>query len=216
VSYTTVELLAFGFTAFLVGFSGAIVPGPMLTVSITESFKKGYKAGTSVVFGHVAAETGMVVLLGLGLSQIIGLKAPFIAICIIGGAFLVFMGINLIKSGQRKASIQTTAEKRTLAYGPIYGGIVTSLFNPYFFMWWFTVGAAFVFEGLRLAGLVGLAAFLIGHWASDFSWYGFVSFCTDRGAAVAGDKAYRFILIGCGVFLSLLGLVFVYSGFATI
>jgi len=216
VSYTSVELLAFGFTAFLVGFSGAIVPGPMLTVSITESFKKGYKAGTSVVFGHVAAETGMVVLLGLSLSQILGLKAPFIAICVIGGAFLVFMGINLIKSGQGRASIQATPEKRTLAYGPIYGGIITSLSNPFFFLWWFTVGAAFVFEGLRLAGLVGLAAFLIGHWASDFSWYGFVSICTDRGAAIAGDRAYRIILISCGVFLSILGLGFVYSGFINI
>jgi threonine/homoserine/homoserine lactone efflux protein len=216
VSYTTVELLAFGFTAFLLGFSGAIVPGPMLTVSITESFKKGYKAGTSVVFGHVAAETAMVVLLTLGLSQIIGLKAPFIAICVIGGAFLVFMGINLIKSGQGNASVQTTAEKRTLAYGPVYGGIITSLSNPFFFLWWFTVGAAFVFEGLRLAGLVGLAAFLIGHWASDFSWYGFVSICTDRGAAIAGDRTYRLVLLSCGVFLSILGLGFVYNGFINI
>jgi len=211
-----IELLAFGFTAFLVGFSGAIVPGPMLTVSMTEAIKKGYQAGTSVVFGHVIAETGMIVLLALGLSQIIGLKAPFIAICIIGGAFLVFMGVNLIKSGQRNASIEITEEEPKFVHGPIYGGLITSVSNPYFFMWWFTVGATFVFEGLRLAGLVGVAAFLIGHWASDFSWYGFVSFCTERGAAVAGDKAYRFVLIGCGVFLSLLGLVFVYSGFATI
>ncbi|MGZ8880359.1 MAG: LysE family transporter [Halobacteriota archaeon] len=198
------------------GFSGAIVPGPMLTVSMTEAIKKGYRAGTSVVFGHVIAETGMIVLLALGLSQIIGLKAPFIAICIIGGAFLVFMGVNLIKSGQRNVSIEITEEEPKFVHGPIYGGLITSVSNPYFFMWWFTVGATFVFEGLRLAGLVGLAAFLIGHWASDFSWYGFVSLCTERGAAVAGDKAYRFVLIGCGVFLSLLGLVFVYSGFATI
>jgi len=141
----------------------------MLTASITESFKKGYKAGTSVVFGHVVAETSMVVLLGLGLSQIIGLKAPFIAICIIGGAFLVILGINLIKSGQEGA-FQRTVEKPAIARGPIYGGIIASVSNPFFFMWWFTVGAAFVFEGFRLAGLVGLAAFLIGHWTSDFSW----------------------------------------------
>lgn len=188
----------------------------MLTASITESLRKGNRAGTSVVFGHVVAETSMVVLLALGLSQIIGLKAPFVGICIIGGAFLVFMGINLIKSGQGKASIETPAEKPKLAYGPIYNGIITSLSNPFFFMWWFTVGAAFVFEGLRLAGLVGLAAFLIGHWTSDFSWYGFVSICTDRGAAVAGDRAYRFVLISCGVFLSILGVVFVYNGFVNI
>ena len=63
---------------------------------------------------------------------------------------------------------------------------------------------------------MGLTAFLIGHWSSDFSWYRFVSICTDRGAAVAGDRAYRFVLISCGVFLSILGLVFVYSGFVNI
>jgi len=188
----------------------------MLTASITEAVKKGYRAGTSVVFGHVIVETIMIVLLALGLSQIIGLKTPFIVICIVGGAVLVFMGVNLIKSGQRSASVEIAEEEPKFVHGPIYGGIITSLSNPYFFMWWFTVGATFVFEGLRLAGLVGLATFLIGHWASDFSWYGFVSFCTDRGTAVAGDKTYRFVLIGCGVFLSVLGLVFVYSGFATI
>jgi threonine/homoserine/homoserine lactone efflux protein len=199
-----------------VGFSGAIVPGPMLTASITEAVKKGYRAGTSVVFGHVIVETSMIVLLALGLSQIVGLKTPFIVICIVGGAVLVFMGVKLIKSGRKSASIEITEEEPKFAHGPIYSGIITSLSNPYFFMWWFTVGATFVFEGLRLAGLVGLATFLIGHWASDFSWYGFVSFCAEKGTAVAGDKAYRFILIGCGAFLSLLGLVFVYSGFATI
>jgi threonine/homoserine/homoserine lactone efflux protein len=126
------------------------------------------------------------------------------------------MGINLIRSGQRKASIRTAAEKPTHAYGPIYNGLITSLSNPFFFMWWFTVGAAFVFEGLRLAGLVGLAAFLIGHRASDFSWYGFVSISADRGAAIAGDRAYQIVLISCGVILSILGLGFVYTGFINI
>ncbi|MGZ4924777.1 MAG: LysE family transporter [Halobacteriota archaeon] len=210
------ELLAFGFTAFLVGFSGAIVPGPMLTASITEAVKKDYRAGTSVVFGHVIVETSMIVLLALGLSQIIGLKTPFIVICIVGGAVLVFMGVKSIKSGRKGAAVETTKEEPKFVHGPIYSGIITSLSNPYFFMWWFTVGATFVFEGLRLAGLVGLATFLIGHWASDFSWYGFVSFSIDKGTAFAGDKAYRIILIACGAFLSVLGLVFVYIGFATI
>lgn len=68
-----------------------------------------------------------------------------------------------------------------------------------------------MFQGLRLAGLVGLASFFIGHWTSDFSWYGFVAICTERGASIAGDQVHRFILIGCGAFLSALGAVFVYS-----
>ena len=89
----------------------------MLTVSISESFKKGYKAGTSVVFGHVVVETSIVVLLGLGLSQIIGLKASFIAICVIGGAFLVIMGINLIKSGHGRPPSRRLPQNRRLHMG---------------------------------------------------------------------------------------------------
>jgi threonine/homoserine/homoserine lactone efflux protein len=212
VSYTIFELIVFGFTAFLVGFSGAVVPGPMLTVSVAESLKTGYKAGTSVVFGHVVAEIGMVVLLSLGLSHVIGLKAPFVGICIIGGVFLVFSGINLMRSCRNGISVDSTAKKTAKMYKPIYHGTTASLSNPYFFMWWFTVGAAFVLEGLRIAGLVGLVSFLIGHWASDFSWYGFVSICTEKGSALLGSKAYEFILIGCSAFLSALGVVFVYSG----
>ncbi len=216
MSETIIEVLVFGLTAFFVGFSGAVVPGPMLTASITESLAKGYKAGTSVVLGHVAAETGMVVLMALGLSQLIGLKGPFVIICIIGGVFLCLMGINLVRQGRRAAAIEATARDHRSTYGPVYSGLITSVFNPYFFMWWFTVGGAFIFQGLQLAGLVGLVAFLLGHWTSDFSWYGFVSFCTDKGSAIMGPKAYRFVLIGCGVFLAILGTSFIYNGFITI
>src|SRR5674536_40124 len=91
----------------------------MLTAPITEAVKKGYRAGTSVVFGHVIVETGMIVLLALGLSQIIGLKTPFIVICIVGGAVLVFMGVKLIKSGRRSASIEITEEEPKFTHGPV-------------------------------------------------------------------------------------------------
>jgi threonine/homoserine/homoserine lactone efflux protein len=180
MSCSIFELTVFGFTAFLVGFSGAVVPGPMLTVSVAESLKTGYKGGTSVVFGHVAAEIGMVVVLSLGLSQVIGLRAPFVGICIIGGVFLVFTGINLIRSCQKRIAVKTAAKKSDKRYRSVYHGTTASLSNPYFFMWWFTVGAAFTLEGLSMAGLVGLVSFLVGHWASDFSWYGFVSICTEK------------------------------------
>ncbi len=188
----------------------------MLTASITESLARGYKAGTSVVFGHVVAETGMVALMALGLSQLIGLKGPFVIICIVGGAFLCFMGVNLVRRGRGAAAIGAAARDHKSTYGPIYSGLTTSVFNPYFFMWWFTVGGTFIFTGLQLAGLVGLVAFLLGHWMSDFSWYGFVSFCTDKGLAIMGPKAYQFVLIVCGVFLAILGTSFIYNGFITI
>lgn len=94
-------------------------------------------------------------------------------------------------------SLPTASKAAGHSYRPIYYGIATSLSNPYFFLWWFTVGAVFMFQGLRLAGLVGLASFFIGHWTSDFSWYGFsdfswygfVAICTERGLRLQGIKS---------------------------
>jgi threonine/homoserine/homoserine lactone efflux protein len=126
---TIFEIVVFAFTAFVVGFSGAIVPGPMLTVLITESLKKDYKAGTSVVIGHVIAEAGIVALIGLGLNQIIGLRETFIFICVLGGGLLALMGFSLVKSLKGHASIEVVPDEK-VTYGPIYGGLVMSVQIP--------------------------------------------------------------------------------------
>jgi hypothetical protein len=75
---------------------------------------------------------------------------------------------------------------------------------------------AFMYQGLKIAGLVGLVAFLVFHWMSDLSWYGFVSICVDKGFSIMDDKAYKFILGGCGIFLIVLGINFVYNGIISI
>ena len=41
-------------SAFLIGFSGAMMPGPMLGVAIDGSLKKGWIAGPMIVLGHGA------------------------------------------------------------------------------------------------------------------------------------------------------------------
>ena len=83
-------------------------------------------------------------------------------------------------------------------------------------MWWFTVGMTFMYQGLKIAGLVGLIAFLVFHWMSDLSWYGFISICVDKGSSIIGEKTYKFILGGCGIFLIALGINFVYNGIISI
>lgn len=209
-----IDIILFGLTSFGVGLSGALVPGPMLTVTISDSVKKGPIAGPQVVLGHIITETAMMIVILAGLGWIIGSKTAALVIGIMGGAVLVYMGYNLSTSTNDYYSIQNSTinqKKSSIRHGSIFNGVVTSLSNPYFFIWWASVGCAFMYKGLELAGIVGLLGFVIGHWSADLSWYSIISFFSSHGTKIMNDKTYKIVMQVCGVFLIMLGVYFVIS-----
>ncbi|NYB52058.1 MAG: LysE family transporter [Methanobacteriaceae archaeon] len=203
------EVILFAAASFWVGLSGAMVPGPMLTVTISDSLKKGFRAGPLVVLGHLMAEITLMILLVLGLGWVIRSDMATMLIGGIGGIMLIYIGYTIAKSplpseipGEGKP-----VEKR----GSVLSGIITSISNPYFYLWWATVGWAFMLKGIELAGIIGVLSFLTGHWGADLAWYSLVSFFTGKGRHILPGKRYRIMMIICGVFLVLLGFYFIYS-----
>ncbi|MBP2046050.1 threonine/homoserine/homoserine lactone efflux protein [Methanobacterium aggregans] len=204
-----IEVILFAATSFVVGLSGAIVPGPMLTVTISDSMKKGFKAGPMVVSGHIIAEIILIVLIFAGLGWLIGSSTASFIIGTLGGIMLILMGYNITRSSQPVSEVSDYGEVKR--YGPVIKGFMTSVSNPYFFIWWATVGCAFMFKGLELAGAVGVLGFIIGHWASDLGWFSTVSFLTSRGSGIMNEKHYKIIMTICGAFLIVLGVYFILS-----
>lgn len=205
-----IEILLFAITSFGVGLSGALVPGPMLTVTISDSVNNGFKAGPLVILGHFMTEIAiMLVILG-GLGWIIGSKTAVFIIGTVGGLVLIFMGYNISRSHKSLSDIEKEENKQS-TYGSVIGGIITSLSNPFFYVWWATVGCAFMFKGLELAGVIGLLGFVIGHWLADLSWFSVVSLFSSRGSNLMSDRSYKVAMIICGLFLVLLGCYFIYS-----
>lgn len=204
-----IEIILFAAASFWVGLSGAMVPGPMLTVTISDSLQKGFRAGPLVVLGHYIAEITLMILLVLGLGWVIGSKTVTMIIGGLGGLMLIYIGYTIAKSPvpPEIPGDEDPVEKR----GSILSGIITSVSNPYFYLWWATVGWAFMLKGIELAGIIGVLSFLVGHWGADLTWYSLVSFFTSKGRHVLPGKRYRIIMIICGVFLVFLGLYFIIS-----
>src|SRR4030065_277109 len=94
---------------------------------------------------------------------------------------------------------------------PVLAGILVSLSNPYWLLWWATVGSSYVVWAMGV-GIVGLIAFYSGHILSDLSWYSLVSLLVASGRKIVRDKVYRGLLLACGIFLLGLGGYFVFSG----
>ncbi len=189
------------------------MPGPLLTVVISGSARKGFWEGPTLVLGHAVAEALIVAALAVGLSRL--LKRNLVAglIGLLGGAFLLWMGIDIVRSvwWGTVSLEQAIGVEAGLQLGPIITGIVVSISNPYWVLWWATVGASYV--ALSLArGPLGLGAFYFGHILSDLSWYSLVALLIARGKALLSQPVYRMILLVCGLFLIALSIYFVYSG----
>jgi len=207
------KLIAIFTTSLFVGFSGALMPGPLLTVVISESARRGFWEGPALVLGHAVAEALIVAALAAGLSRL--LKRNLVAglIGLLGGAFLLWMGFDIAGSAWwgTVSLEQATGAEAGLQLGPIITGIVVSISNPYWVLWWATVGASYV--ALSLArGPLGLGSFYFGHILSDLSWYSLVALLIARGKALLSQPVYRLILLVCGLFLIALSIYFVYSG----
>ena len=207
------KLIAIFTTSLIVGFSGALMPGPLLTVVISGSARRGFWEGPALVLGHAVAEVLIVAALAVGLSRL--LKRNLVAglIGLLGGAFLLWMGFDIVRSAWwgTVSLEQTTGAQAGLQFGPIITGIVVSISNPYWVLWWATVGASYV--ALSLAqGPVGLGSFYFGHILSDLSWYSLVALLIAKGKTLLSQPVYRLILLVCGFFLMALSIYFICSG----
>ena len=206
------EQLAFLASAsFIIGFSGAIVPGPMFVATVVWSTKRGHIAGPLIVLGHMVAEISVMLALLLGLSFVFRSSEVRLISGVFGGLFLVWSSISLLRtSWSADTQLQLRLENSSPMSGnPILAGLVTSLSNPYFFIWWATVGNHYTTLGLETASYLGVIVFALSHWLSDLAWFSLVSFSISKGRKVMSDKIYRSILAVCGVLLLILGTLFI-------
>jgi threonine/homoserine/homoserine lactone efflux protein len=134
----------------------------------------------------------------LGLANVLRGPAAMAVISIAGSAVLCWMGLAMVRSAPKATLGAAPAKARML--NPITAGIIVSLSNPYWTLWWATVGLAFLFKWPE-AGRLGIVAFAVGHVLSDLAWYSFVSAGVARGRKLMPLKLYRFVLGLCGVAL---------------
>jgi threonine/homoserine/homoserine lactone efflux protein len=197
--YEILQMLAMAFT---IGLTGALAPGPTLVATVNSSLKEGWKAGAKVAAGHALVETVIFLLIIGGLADAMQEYSRTIALA--GGLALIIFGFMTVKGSRRATLVAPEGQVIGNAY---LAGVATSAANPYFWIWWLSVGSALVLSGLH-SGVIMAALFMIGHWVADFGWLILVSISLDRGRSILSDRSYRGILGICGGFLVCFGIYF--------
>ncbi len=203
------ELILIFTGSFVVALSGALAPGTLLAATIAYSVKRGAAAGPLIILGHMILELGLLVLLIFGLSRFIFTETVIRIIFISGGFLMIILGGLMLRSKNRNHD--NIPDKTEHLPSPFLSGIVVSVSNPYWTIWWLTIGMGYLLKALQ-HGILGIAAFFLGHILADFGWYTLVSYSVSRGKNLAGGKKQTILIFICGVFLILFGIWFFISG----
>lgn len=205
------QALSLGGAAFLVGLSGAMSPGPYLTVTITRTLRDGWLAAALMLVGHALLEGALLIGFAFGLQTLLVKPLATTVLSVAGGAVLLWMGAGLARGawdGSVVADLEAGAESSSMA--PVLHGAVVSITNPWWTLWWATIGVTLAAQGLAI-GPLGVAAFFIGHQLADVAWYGFVITAVAKGRGLLGPRVYRAIIAALAAFLAVFGLRFLAS-----
>jgi len=145
------------------------------------------------------------ILILYGFGDILKITYVKATIGLLGGLFLLKMGLGLLK-GEKQAKIDSTNGPSS----PLKAGIILTLANTYFLIWMATIGSILIFRSYAF-GLLGFTLFMIGHWSCDFLWLYFLSALSFKGGQFFGKRLQQILFAICGVFLLFFSAKFIYD-----
>ncbi len=192
-------------SAVVISLSGVMAPGPVFAVTVAKGHSDPF-AGAWIGVGHGVIEFPLMAGIYLGFGSVLASGTVKDVVAVAGGIMLVLMGYGMIKA--RNTLVH---DAKALPYNAVTAGAISSAANPYFLLWWATVGAALISRSLKF-GLVGFVIFAIAHWLCDVGWSLVVSASVNKTKRFWSERLHRYIFVGCGAILLYFGVWFVRSG----
>jgi threonine/homoserine/homoserine lactone efflux protein len=199
-------LLAALGTVIVTSLSGVMAPGPMFAVTLAKSLKSPW-AGVLVSLGHAVIEVPLILLVYFGLAQFFENEVVSLVLGILGGGMIIWMGISLFRARREMAR-----EGRDTTYNAFVAGILMSGLNPFFLVWWVTVGSLLLLNFLEAVGTWGLPLFIVVHWLCDLVWLSLVSVAIYRTRHFWGPKIQEWVFVVLALVLLYFGGQFIVRG----
>ena len=191
---------------FLISFASAVIPGPVLAVAIAKGFQSP-RGGLFVALGHTLTDAAIILVIYFGLSQFFENDSVKIWLHILGGALTIWMGIVIYNSRNKTVTGETGKTRQAFLLG-----VIATIFNPMFWLWWVTVGSMFI---LRFSdyGFTGILAFILTMELPALIWYSFAGMLAYKTNSYSwGLRSRSWIISTSGVVIIGFGLYFICSG----
>ena len=189
----------------VISFSGVMMPGPMFAMTLAKGYRNPW-AGTQISLGHAVIEVPLILLIYFGFARFFENNIVQLTLSIAGGAMIIWLGTAMFR-----ARAEVAQGSKDLPYNAFIAGILTSGFNPFFLLWWATIGAMLIMRFLEF-GTIGLIVFIVAHWLCDLIWLSFVSASVYKTRSLWGMKFQQGLFIASSLLLVGFGGWFLISG----
>ncbi|MEM2965001.1 MAG: LysE family transporter [Candidatus Bathyarchaeia archaeon] len=188
----------------VISLTGVMMPGPVTAVTVMEGRRDG-NAGAAVAVGHALVELPLIFLIYFGLAHFFTVNYVRACVGLAGGGFLIYTGFTMIRGIKEDLSYGKASS------GALLGGLLATALNPYFFVWWATVGSTLIMNSI-LFGLIGLGLFISTHWSCDLAWYLLLSKIMFKSKRYLKPLTMKAINVGLALLLAGFGLMFMITG----
>ena len=200
---------AFLATVVVVTASGALAPGPLFAANLLQGAKGGLKSGFMMSVGHTLVELPLVILIALGISSVMSFPGFSLVVGLVGGCALIGFGlIQIVGAARHRIKLDEVQEAGIQKKALVLGVGLTAL-NPYFILWWLTVGLGLVVQAVELGALLGVLIMYVSHVWMDYAWLTGTAYLSARGRMLIGGRGYRLLLLGLAAFLIYFGVGFI-------
>ncbi|MCV0410200.1 LysE family transporter [Nitrosopumilus sp.] len=198
------QFFEFALSVIVISASGVMTPGPLFAANVSYGLREGARSGIKMAIGHTIVEFPLIVLLGVGVFSF-EIFPEFRTIISILGAITLFMfAIIQIKTIFTRKEISKIKTKQ----GPLITGILLSALNPFFIIWWLTIGFKLISDAMLIWAFAGIIILFALHIWMDFAWLGAISFFTSKSSKMISNRNYKMLMISLSVALIYFGISF--------
>ena len=184
------ELIAFAGMVVFISVSGVMSPGPLFAANVFFGLKEGALGGIKMAVGHTVVEFPLVLLLGLGAVSLESTPQFRETIAILGALGLfAFAGFQIKSVFSQRREIGYKAK-----HGAFFAGVVFSALNPFFIIWWFTIGFKLISDSIMLWSLGGILIMFVLHIWMDYIWLGVIALFAKKGSGFLSNRNYKILL----------------------
>jgi len=198
------QFLEFAVLVIVISASGVMAPGPLFAANISYGLREGVKSGIKMATGHTIVELPLVILLGIGVFSLESFPEFRTIISILGAITLFVFAALQIRTVLKEKQVAITNRKQ----GALITGVLLSGLNPFFIIWWLTIGFKLISDAMLIWAFSGMLIMFGLHIWMDFAWLGGISFLASKSTKILSNKNYKILMIGLSGMLIYFGITF--------